>query len=183
MRRSKGVRVTVLVEDRALERLAREVLYRLGFARREVYVEGYPVGRGSAKQWVEKQYPGKVRTYRSKASFQQIAMLVGTDADEQTVKHHFDCLDSALKDAKLTQCGDDERIVIWVPKWNVETWMLHLCGEDVDEMENYKNKLKNPDFAAIAKCFVDRFHTSGSGSSGLLPSLQVALKETARLDL
>jgi hypothetical protein len=182
MAQRRGVRVTVLVEDQSLERFAREVLLELGFHRHEMYVIGYPVGRGSAKQWVEKRYPIEVRAYRSKANAQQIALLVGTEADEQTVAHRFRYLASKLTDAGLADRNDDERVALWVPKWNVETWILYLSGEDVDEQANYRTKLRNPDYHAVAEDFVSSFRKSPSERSAALPSLEVAFKETRRLD-
>ena len=182
MVRRRGVRVTLLVEDRTLERFAREVLLLLGFHRREVFVIGYPVGRGSAKQWVEKRYPIEVRAYRGKANAQQIALLVGTEADEKTAAHRFRHLASKLTDAKLADRNETERIALWVPKWNVETWILYLSGEDVDEKANYKTRLGDPDFHAVAEDFVSGFRKSHSERSAALPSLEAAFKETRRLD-
>ncbi len=182
MVRSKGVRITLLVEDKALARFAREVLLLLGFHRREMRFLNYPVGRGSAKHWVENQYAREVKVYRSKAGHQKIALLVGTDADEQTVRYRFDCLAAKLKDARLTDRVTNDRIVLWIPKWNVETWILHLAGEKVDEDANYKTRNMKPDYRKVAKAFVDRFRESNSVQSETLPSLKVAFMETARLD-
>ncbi len=182
MARRRGVRVTVLVEDRVLERFAREVLLQLGFHRREVYVIGYPVGQGSARHWVEKRYPIEVRAYRSKANFQQIALLVGTEADEQTVAYRFRYLASKLTDAGLADRNDDERVALWVPKWNVETWILYLSSEAVDEEADYRTKLRNPNYHAVAEDFVSRFRKSHNEGSAALRSLEVAFKETRRLD-
>ena len=182
MARRRGVRVTVLVEDRALERFAREVLLVLRFHRREMRFEVHPAGRSSAKQWVEKRYPVEMRTYRSKVKFQQIALLVGTEADEQTVAHRSRNLAAKLTDAGLAGRNDDERIALWVPKWNVETWILYLSGEDVDEEANYRTKLRDPDYPAVAKAFVSRFHVSSDERTATLPSLEMAFEETRRLD-
>jgi len=182
MVRRRGVRVTLLVEDRSLERFAREVLRELGFHRGEVYVIGYPAGCGSAKQWVEKRYPIEVRAYRRKVNSQQVALLVGTEADQQTVKHRLGNLASKLTDAGLAVRNDDERVALWVPKWNVETWILHLSGEAIDEEKNYKNKVTKPDYRGVARAFVSDFRKSPSERSAALPSLEVAFEETRRLD-
>ncbi len=185
MTRKKGVRATLLVEDRAMERLACEVLRRLGFSSREMRVKTSPAGQGSAKQWVEKQYPTEARAYRSKASYQQIALLVGTDADEQTVQHRFDRLSSALTDVepRVPDRAANERIAIWVPKRNVETWILHLSSGNVDEETNYKTRIGKPNYRTVSQAFVDHFRESGSEDHEVLPSLQVGFTETARLDL
>jgi hypothetical protein len=116
MARRRGVRVTVLVEDQALERFAREVLLQLRFGPREIRVERHPAGGGSAKHWVETRYPIEVRAYRRKVNSQRIALLVGTEADEQTVADRFRCLASKLTDAGIADRNDDERVALWVPK-------------------------------------------------------------------
>jgi hypothetical protein len=75
MAKKKGVRVTIVVEDERLERFSRNVLLEFGFSRHELRVVPYPVGRGSAKDWVEKQYPTEVRVLRSKAH-QKLAVML-----------------------------------------------------------------------------------------------------------
>ena len=67
MAKKKGVRVQIVVEDEALERFSRETLLKFGFSRHELRVTPYPVGQGSAKDWVDKQYPIEVRALRAKA--------------------------------------------------------------------------------------------------------------------
>lgn len=182
MARRRGVRVTVLVEDRALERFAREVLLKLKIDRRDIRSEVAPAGRGSAKQWVEQRYPIELKTHRSKAHFQQIALLVGTEADEQTVTDRLRHLAFKVTDAGFADRNETERIALWVPKWNVETWILHLSGENVDEQDNYKNEVSGPDYRAVAGAFVDSFRVSPDERSATLPSLEVAFEETRRLD-
>jgi hypothetical protein len=182
MRKNRGVRVDVLVEDRALERLACSVLAEFGFGRREIRVEPYPVGK-NAKQWVTREYPRLVRAYRRHAA-EQVALLVGTEADEQTVLERRTALERALKEAKGDPRTSKERIVLWIPKWNVETWFLFLSGEDVDEYGNYKHAAKITDVRTIAKDFVRRYRDyqreeSVVGSS----SLQTAFQETTRLNV
>ncbi len=181
MPQGKGVRVTLLVEDRTLERFAREVLMQLGFHRGELRVRVSPAGRGSAKQWVEEQYPIEVRACRRKANFQEVGLLVGVEADEKTVRQEFARLGAGLADSKLPDRDDKERIAIWIPKWHVETWILHLLGTEVDENRKYKTAVKNPDYRAVAKAFVDRFRGERGTDPKSLPSLQTALEETKRL--
>ncbi len=181
MAKKKGVRVTIVVEDERLERFSRNVLLEFGFNRHELRVVPYPVGRGSAKDWVEKQYPTEVRVLRSKA-YQKLALLVGTDADERSVAERLSSLAHALQDQDLPARMDDERIVIWVPKWNIETWMLYFLGDPRDEDHDYKHDVKKPDFAVLAKAFATEYRQfNDDDSMDTLPSLRVAYGETERL--
>lgn len=183
MARKKGVRVTLLVEDEALERFARSTLAEFGFIRRAVRTVPYPDGK-NAKQWVTQKYPGEVRAYRREANHQKVALLVGTDADEQTVRQRRDALDAALQETAAPPREAQERIAQWIPKWHVETWILFLSHEEVDESQNYKHAVKKPDFDAVGKEFVRQFRESqGDPDATALPSLRVAFKETERLNV
>src|SRR3954452_22214457 len=97
----RGVRVALLVEDEALDRFAYCVLLVLGFHRREIRVERSPKGQGSAKQWVSRRFPNEVQAQRRKANSQNVALVVGTDADEIEVIERARELDSSLDNAGL----------------------------------------------------------------------------------
>jgi hypothetical protein len=183
MVQKRCVRVTLLVEDEAIERLAREVLLGLGFHRRELFVEPYLGGQGSGKQRVTQQYPAKVKIYRSKANSQQICLLVGTDADEFTVVQRHAQLDAAIQLENLDPRSTAERIVLWIPRWNVETWLLSLSGQVVDEEDKKtKERVRQPDYQAAAVEFNRQFRIHQRGEPLVtLPSLEFAYTETQRL--
>ena len=147
----RGVRVTLLVEDRMIERFARRVLVRLGFHDRELRIEPYPSGRGSAKQWVDKQYARLVRVHRSKSYQKGLAIVVGTDADELTLNQRSLQLAACLEAEKLDPRQAKESIVHWIPKWNIETWILALLGESIDEDQNYKDRVQSPPLDQVAR--------------------------------
>jgi len=183
MPRRRGVRIAVLVEDEALRSFADKVLRSFGFRRREIRLIPYPVG-SNAKQWVTREYPGEVRVYRRQANHQQVTLLVGTDADEQTVQQRHDALAESLRQAALPPREEHERITLWIPKWHIETWILHLAGQEVSEDKSYKHDVRNPDFAATAEKFVEHFRELKKDPNGeTLPSLKRAFQETKRLDV
>jgi hypothetical protein len=183
MKDKKKVRVTLLVEDRTLERLAREVLLKFGFSRHEMYVIKYPVGRGSAKQWIDRQYPEQVKLYRSKANHQaRIALLVGTDADQLTVQQRQNQLEAALQSAEFSSREVAERIALWIPRWHVETWLRALSGLEANEETDYKPVVRAPDFGLIAAEFVGQFRAvERDATLATLPSLLVTYAETRRI--
>ena len=182
MPRRRGIRVDLLVEDEKLKRFARSVLMEFHFSRHKIGRPDYPVGI-NAKQWLTREYPNKVIAYRRKAK-QRVALLVGTDADEQTVRQRSDALSAALDGADLLRRRDEERIVLWIPKWHVETWILALLGQDVNERDNYKHAARDADVVAAATGFVDRFRAfKQDATTQVLPSLKTAFEETRRLDV
>ena len=182
MVRKMGIRLTLLVEDEALERFGRQTAVKLGFHPREIRVLPYPVGRGSAKQWVEIQYPSETKLHRAKATFQNIAFLVGTDADEQTVQYRYGRLAQALQHSNLEPRGANERIVLWIPRWNIETWIVHLLGRDVNEDTDYKYQVETDDFEPATNEYVRQYRAFDPATCAALPSLKNSFAETQRLD-
>jgi hypothetical protein len=182
MVKKRGIRVQIIVEDETLERLVREVLRLSGFNRHELRVTPYPVGRGSAKAWVNRQYPLEVSRLRSR-SYQNLAVVVGTDADEMSVQQRAAELADMLVHAKCGPRDASERIVLWIPKWNIETWLLYFAGDVRDEGANYKSDLGHPDFRACAQAFADEYRQAKQNSTlQTLPSLLIAYQEAARLE-
>lgn len=178
----RGVRFTVLVEDRALERFVRECLYALGVHTREIRFLPFPAGRGSAKQWINREYPIQVRAHRRRSS-ENIVLIVGTEADEQTVQRRLQSLANALEAAGVPARTSEEKICIWVPRWHIETWLLFLNGHQVDESTNLKDQAREADIKTAAREFVRRFRqwVHDPTAEQLLPSIISGFEETRRI--
>jgi hypothetical protein len=182
-----GVQVMLLVEDGALECFARHVLLVLGVQRRKIRVECSLKGKGSGKQWVTQRFPVEVQAQRRKAHHLNVALVIGTDADELTVTQRARELDTTLEAFGLDKRGPEERICLLIPRWHIETWILHLNGRQVVEDENYKKdvKVQDVDFPRISRDFVERYRDwkRGVTKSTLLPAMIAAFEELNRLDL
>jgi hypothetical protein len=174
--------ITILVEDRALERFVRHCLLELGAYPKEIRVLPFPAGRGSGKQWIDHEYPIQVRAYRRRA-FENIALVFGTDADERTVQQRAQRLADTLRDAGCDARADPERIAVWIPKWNIETWLLFLKGEDVHEGINFKLQVGDVNFEGVAREFADRLRRWMHEPEAVnpVPSLILAFIETKRI--
>jgi hypothetical protein len=104
---------------------------------RQLRIETSPSAQGG-EQYVLKRYPAEVEELRSKAHAQQnLGLLVMIDADRYTVKKRHQQLDASLEAEELDQRGEDERIVLLVPRRNIETWIYYLLGATVDEATEY----------------------------------------------
>jgi hypothetical protein len=66
-----------------------------------------------------------------------IALVVFVDADINTVDYRLEQLDKELLNAPLEKRQPDEKIAIFVPKRNIETWIHYLKGDKVNEEEVY----------------------------------------------
>jgi hypothetical protein len=134
---SKPSQVIVLVEDDHQEMLVYRYLKKRGLRTR---IESSPSGKGSAESWVRKSFAKEVSAYRVRQAKASTALIIVIDADTHTVQDRLDQLDQALRDAgKQPIDAGTEQIARLVPKRNVETWILCLTGQEVDEETDYKN--------------------------------------------
>ena len=129
--------VIVIVEDEPQEMLVRRYLRQHGLGSREMRFRSSPSGEGSAEQWVRRAFLEETRVYRNRHA--QTKLIVMIDADTPTVQHRLRQLDQALIDnGKDRIDAAAEQIARLVPKRNVETWILCLDGQGVNEETDYK---------------------------------------------
>ncbi|MFO0651442.1 MAG: hypothetical protein U0326_34780 [Polyangiales bacterium] len=128
--------VIILAEDRSGARFVEAWLRGRGVPSRAMVTKMAPEGSGSGKQWVTAEYPKEVRDHRSKVQHTEKTLIVCTDADELSVNERLDQLGQALTGARLEERDDEERILLLVPRWEIETWAHHLLsGDEVTEDE------------------------------------------------
>jgi hypothetical protein len=130
------VRAVILCEDRQQEVFVRTFLAACGISLVRVRIN--PDGRGSAEQYVRENYLAEVRTFRSKFPAQpDIRLVVMTDADKRTAQERFQSLEHVLEQNGLPTRQPQERIGVFIPKRNIETWIYFLKGRPVNEEEAY----------------------------------------------
>ncbi len=59
------------------------------------------------------------------------------DADKATVQERLTQIDNTTEKAGQAKRQDGERVAIFVPKRNIETWLAYLQGQTVDENDIY----------------------------------------------
>lgn len=141
---SRTVNMVILCEDRQHEAFARRLLKKAGIVTRNLRVEISPQGRGSAEQFVRRQYFRELRFYRSRSHRVQQALLVVIDADGQQVA---DRITQVEQEAAASGGGrtSDERVAFVVPARNIETWFAYLDGKDVNETDRYPRLVRPRD--------------------------------------
>ena len=180
---ARGVRLVVLCEDDEHRRFASYAFRGLGRHYRTLRTITCPAGRGSAESWVRKRYAEEVAAHRRKASSQHgLALVVVIDADKQTVDERHEQLAAALEHSGSERRGAAERIVIWVPKRHIETWVAYLSGRDANEEDDYKHAVADADYRPPAARFVDRYRSAQGRPPGLLPSIVTAYTELDRVE-
>ncbi len=131
MRRT--VQWVILCEDRQHETFARRFLEKAGLSARRLRVEIAPRGRGSAEQFVRERFPKELSANRSNRNRVAQGLIVILDGDNPGVVGRHEELANACQVQGLRAREQDEHVAIFVPTWNIETWLTYLDGTDVDE--------------------------------------------------
>jgi hypothetical protein len=129
--------VLLLEDDRHLQFIFK-YLRILDFGTHAMRVVKSPSGAGSAEQWVRKRFAVEVEARRSRQAETKLIVII--DADVHTVQQRILQLDQALREGGVPKIGNDDKghVARLVPKRNIETWILCLNGELVDEDRDYK---------------------------------------------
>lgn len=141
--------VTILCEDIDQERFIREYLICRGWDDRKIKALGNPKGRTikNNNALIVKRYPELIKSYRSR-NYRNIAVVVMIDADEDSLYDKMRSLHIALDETAGNLNQDprspNEKIAIFVPARNIETWFYYinryLEDQECNELTDYKNK-------------------------------------------
>lgn len=188
--------VTILCEDIDQERFIREYLICCGLDDRKIKDFGNPKGKTikNNNALILKHYPELIKSYRSR-NYRNIAVVVMIDADEDSLDDRMRSLNIALdetagnlnKDLRLP----NEKVAIFVPARNIETWFYyinsHMSGQECNELDDYKDKTMTAKeriklAKRSAKILALEIFPQGVDRIAL-PSLRYACRELQRLQL
>jgi len=173
----RSVQLVVLCEDQQQEVFARRFFIKRGVHPRNIKIKKSPKGKGAAEQYVRERYSQEVKAYRSKSPNLSIALAVIIDADPQnTVEQRLRELDSTLEEKRQ----EGEKIAIFVPKRNIETWIYYLRERDVNEEESYLKLSRTGDCKPDVDRLVQDICPSGLPQDAP-PSLRAACGELERI--
>ena len=102
-------------------------------------------GAGSGEQFVRSEYARQVWAFRSRKYLKNICLVVVIDADTLEAQERFKQLDSELASISQPVRQSDERIAIFIPKRNIETWIHYLQGTAVNEDDRYRHLERESD--------------------------------------
>jgi hypothetical protein len=176
--------VIVLLEDLHHRMLVYRYLIKRRLKTHQIRIVPPPSGQGSADVWVRNKFADEVSAYRVRRAKTATALIVVVDADTHTVQDRWRQLDQALKDAKKqTVDVASEQIARLVPKRNVETWILCLNGQTVDEDTDYKKS--RDDWTELIPEAVETLsnwtHQEAEPPKYCIDSLRSGLRELNRL--
>ena len=189
--------VTILCEDIDQERFIREYLICCGLDNSKIIDFDNPKGRviKNNNASIVKYYPALMKSYRRTRKYKNIAVVVMIDADEDSLDDRMRSLNIALDETAGNLNRDprlrDEKVAIFVPARNIETWFYYinsdLSGHECNEITDYKDKKMNTKerielakksarILALEICHQGVYRIA-------LPSLRYACRELQRLQL
>jgi len=124
---SKYTEIVILCEDLQQGVFARTFLIKCGIIRQRIRIVPLPA-QGGGEGFVRKQFPLEVQAYRRMMNKKNIGLVVMIDADTRSVGDRFSELNQALLESGMDLRKPDDRIGIYVPKRNIETWIYYLKG-------------------------------------------------------
>jgi hypothetical protein len=176
----RQIQLVILCEDQQQAFFARHYFIQRGIHPRKIRVNINPGGQGSAEQYVREQYLREVIAYRSRSSHLAIALAVLIDADNYSVEQRMKQLTKVLEDNSQRPRQNNERIALFVPKRNIETWIHYLRDTAVDEESDYPKLVRTGDCKPDVIRLVTEICPVGLPEDAP-PSLQVACDELSRI--
>ena len=134
---SRNVNTVILCEDRQHEAFARRFLGKTGKGFRVQRVEVSPKGRGSGEHFVRARFAKELAYYRSRQHRVEQALLVVINADRRAVANRVGQVEDAAEDGGQERRRAGERVAVFVPARNIETWFAYLDGQTINEDDTY----------------------------------------------
>ncbi|WP_155893592.1 hypothetical protein [Cystobacter fuscus] len=178
---SRRVQVVVLCEGLKDYNFARRCLVRCGWRPDQIAPKVSPAGGGSGFTFVLERYAVEVRENRK--GHMARALLVLVDADTEPEGGREKALDKRLRDADQEPRKKGERIALWVPKRQLETWIHFLTHGKADEETDYKREhgRRSPEYKPAAERFAHLLEKRRPLPSNVMPSLKKAAVEFERI--
>jgi hypothetical protein len=141
----------------------------------EIRVEKSPDARGSAEQWVRERFPIELRAYRMRQAASALIAMV--DADVKSVQERIAGFENRCKTMQVPFGKPEEAVAIIVPKRNIETWIHHLNGNDVNEEDDYPKLKRERDRGTAVQRLVGLCKSTGRKAGDVPESLAAACEE------
>ncbi len=179
----RTAQVVLLCEDEQHSVFMYRFFKRMGWNRRQLRIEKASRSKGSAEQFVRERFPHELQAYRRDRNRVSCMLAVMIDGDNSGVEARHSSLVSACKNIGVLPRQDGEKVAIFVPTWNIETWLTYLSGEDVtEEHADYPKLARARDCQNQVKSLAD-ICQQGTLEEPVPPSLKIACDEyNNRLD-
>ena len=135
---SPPAEIVLLCEDRQQEVFVRRFLQRYfqyprGKLNHLLRIEMSPPGLGAADNYVRGKFPAEVKAHRRRGDPSRTRLIAMADGDKLGPAARVRQLADACRQQGIAARTDAEKIAVFVPTWNIETWIEWLRGHEVDE--------------------------------------------------
>ncbi len=138
------VKYVLVCEDQQHETFARRFLWGTGLVTNpyQLRVERSPGGRGAADRFVQEEYVKELAFIRR--THVATTLIVLADGDAVGVNKRLRRLDEACERQGVAVRAAEEKVAVFIPTWNIETWLAYLDGQTVDEGRRNYRRLARP---------------------------------------
>ena len=140
----RTTQIVLLCEDEQHSVFMSRFFKVMGWNNRQLRIEKAPGGEGSAEQFVREKFPRELEAYRRNRNRVACMLAVMIDGDNQGVSGRSNNLQTACENASVQPRQTDDKVAIFIPTWNIETWLTYLEGTEVDEERSDYPKLAKP---------------------------------------
>lgn len=173
-----GVSLVLLCEDKQTDSFVRRFLRHRRFGSRDIRTLSLPNSRQSGEQWVRERYSEELKAIRAR---RQAYLIVVTDADSGSTEDRRRQLEAECDNNGVPRRSDDDPVLIFVPRRNIETWFAYLDGTDVDEDVSYPKLGRQRDCERHARWLHNMCHEEQRLREPAPPSLLEACEEYPKL--
>lgn len=133
--------IIILAEDQEHQNLVCRYLLRAGHSDRSFRRVPLPGSCQCGSQYVREQFPKQVNEFRGTLGRKTSCMLIViTDADNLTALQREQTLHAELVRLNCASIQPPELVILLIPKWQVETWIKCLLGQQVSEDDKHADQ-------------------------------------------
>ena len=173
-----STKIVLLCEDKQTDVFVRRLLGQRNFSRRDIKTRELAAGRGSGEHWVRKQFPRELKAIRGR---REAFLVVVIDADTGTTAARRCQLSEECRKCGIAGPGTDDRVVVVVPRRNIETWFRYLGGDEVDETTRYPKLRRERECRPHADRLYEMCHEAQKLVKPAPPSIREACREYQKM--
>lgn len=130
MKLSNKYQYVILCEDSQMDTFIRSFLKYFDICSRKIRTVPIPAGCGCGEAHVRKSFPKEVQILVS-SKYKKSVLVVCIDADSYLYEVRMKELSEAIKELSIKI--EEEMILVWIPKREIETWISFFRGDATDE--------------------------------------------------
>ena len=172
----KPARLIVLCEDKQQQVFVRRFMKPR--TNHPIRVISAPAGGGSGEQFVRERYPQELRALRAVPVNAVLVVMIDADTTDPTKRLRQ--LDASCRESGIPPRKTHDRVVLTVPRRNIETWLAYLAGATVNETDSYPRLNRPSDCKPHVRALADMC-TTGELRVPAPPSLVAVCDEFRNL--